>query len=448
MPVLSGVGHLNAEIAPTAENTGETDLATREAEYEKFVWDNLRRNYLGNYLHGMLGMTGFRLVNTPTFLPAYLHMISGSNTIVGLGLALQQVGGVISPIFGASQIEHRTKVMPAAMWMGGLARTAVAGIAISGWLLKGNALVGSILGFMLMFGIFMGAQRVVFSLLMAKVIPISRRGRLQAWRNATGSLIAAALAYVAGRYLIGPNVFGNGYGTTFVLAVILTTLGLTALQLFLKEPEPPTTRRQSRFRDRLREFPRLITEDRAYAYFLVVQMLSSCGRIATPFYILYVGASMHMTGKLIGALSFAYIGADAISNLVWGYLGDKTGFRLVLLFSLMAWAASTLLLLEVHTTWAVFLAFFGLGAGQAGYMMSAQTMILEFGQRDDLPMRIAVSATAESITATLAPLVGGKVADLLGYNVVFGLSIGVLIAGLVLLVVAVKEPRTARLAAM
>ena len=35
-------------------------------------------------------------------------------------------------------------------------------------------------------------------------------------------------------------------------------------------------------------------------------------------------------------------------------------------------------------------------------------MILEFGARDDLPMRIAVSATAESITATLGPLVGGR----------------------------------------
>ena len=235
---------MDAKIEPDAA-AGETDLATREAQYEKFVWDNLRRNYLGNYLHGMLGMTGFRLVNTPTFLPAYLHMISGSNSIVGLGLALQQVGGVISPIFGASQIEHRTKVMPAAMWMGGLARTAVLGIALSGWWLKGNVLVTSILGFMLMFGIFMGAQRVVFSLLMAKVIPISRRGRLQAWRNATGSLIAAGLAYLAGRYFIEPNLFGNGYGTTFICAFVLTSLGLSALQMLLKEPEPPTTRTQT-----------------------------------------------------------------------------------------------------------------------------------------------------------------------------------------------------------
>ena len=35
--------------------------------------------YAGHYLHGMLGMTGFRLVNAPTFLPAYLHAVSGSN---------------------------------------------------------------------------------------------------------------------------------------------------------------------------------------------------------------------------------------------------------------------------------------------------------------------------------------------------------------------------------
>src|SRR3954467_13768409 len=110
-------------------------------------------------------------------------------------------------------------------------------------------------------------------------------------------------------------------------------------------------------------------------------MFSSVGRIATPCYVLYVWASVHMTGALLGALSFAFIGADAISNLVWGYLGDKTGFRLVLLFSLIAWAASTVLLIGVHEPWAIFLAFFGLGAGQAGYNMSARTMILEFGAR-------------------------------------------------------------------
>lgn len=451
-PVCCRRDRLDAKIAPADRvpetASEETDLAAREAAYEAFVWDNLRRNYLGNYLHGMLGMTGFRLVNAPTFLPAYIHMVSGSNTIVGLALALQQFGGVVAPIFAGSQVEHRKKVMPAAMWMGGLGRVAILCMALSGWFLKGQPLLIALLFFIGMFGLFMGAQRVVFSLLLSKVIPLSRRGRLQAWRNATGGAIAAVLAWVAGKYFIGPNLFGNGYSTTFVFAFVLTSLGLSALQILLREPEPPTTRPKARFRERLRDFPQLIAQDRGYAFFLVVQMLATSARIATPFYILYVGHQIHLTGSVLGLLSTAFLGADTLSNLVWGNLGDRTGFRLVLLFSIVTWIGATVLLLGVHSTPAIFLAFFGLGAAQAGYMMSAQTMILEFGHRDDLPMRIAVSATAESITATAGPLIGGWMADLFGYGIVFGASVGMLAAALVILITAVKEPRTARLAAL
>jgi len=448
---------LDAKTEPSeAEAADATDLAEREAAYEKFVWDNLKRNYIGNYLHGMLGMTGFRLINAPTFLPTYIFQVSGSNTVVGLALALQQLGGIISPIFAGSQVEHRKKVMPAAMWMGGLGRVAILCIALAGWFVPNTPihvalpfgaamtvkpLEWALLFFITMFGIFMGAQRVVFSLLMSKVIPLSRRGRLQAWRNATGGAIAAVLASLAGTYLIGPNLFGNGYGVTFICAFVLTSLGLSALQILLREPEPPTTRPQGRFRDRLREFPALIRQDRGYAFFLLVQMLATAARIATPFYILYVGQSIHLTGATLGLLSLAFLGADTASNLIWGYLGDKTGFRLVLLLSVIGWIAATALLLNVHTTPAIFLSFFGLGAAQAGYMMAAQTMILEFGAREDLPMRIAVSATAESITATLGPLIGGQVADHFGYDVVFGASLGFLAAALLILVLAVREPR-------
>lgn len=431
----------DAPSAPAAQEQAGDDLAAREAAYEKFVWDNLRRNYLGNYLHGMLGMTGFRLVNAPTFLPAYLFAVSGSNTIVGLALALQQVGGIISPIFGATKVEHRTKVMPAAMWMGGLGRLAILGMGLAGWFLSGQPLVWALLFFILMFGIFMGAQRVVFNLLMSKVIPISRRGRLQAWRNATGGLIAAILAWVAGKYFIETNLFGNGYSTTFVFAFLLTSAGLWALQLLLKEPEPPTVRPQSRFRDRLKDFPQLISQDKAYAFFLVVQMLATSARIATPFYILYVGKVIGADGATLGLLSFAFLGADTASNLVWGYLGDKTGFRLVLIVSIIGWVGATLMLLNLHEPGPIFAAFALLGASLSGYMMAANTMILEFGNRDDLPMRIAVSATAESITATAGPLIGGVVAELYGYNTVFLASLGFLAAAFVVLILGVRDPR-------
>ena len=39
-------------------------------------------------------------------------------------------------------------------------------------------------------------------------------------------------------------------------------------------------------------------------------------------------------GALIGGLSFAFLGADTLSNLLWGPMGDRLGFRIVYILSL------------------------------------------------------------------------------------------------------------------
>ena len=49
-----------------------------------FVQANLRRNTIANFAHGMLGMTGFRLIAAPTFVPSYIFMLTGSSFAVGL----------------------------------------------------------------------------------------------------------------------------------------------------------------------------------------------------------------------------------------------------------------------------------------------------------------------------------------------------------------------------
>lgn len=440
---MSTLSEDETESAPQV--VADDDLRQREAAYDQFVWDNLKRNYVGNFVHGMLGMTGFRLVNAPTFLPAYLHLVSGSNFIVGLGLSLQQVGSVISPLIASSRVEHLPKVMPAAVLFGSLVRLAILGMALVGWFLKGEALVVALLAFIFLFGVFIGAQRVAFSLIISKVIPISHRGRLQAWRNAAGGLVAAVLAYVAGKYIIGSNAFGNGYSTTFVLAFVLTSAGLWVLQLLLREPTPPSVRAQTSFYARLKDAPRLITEDRAFGLFLLVQMTATSARVAAPFYILYVGQQMQMSGALLGLLTLIFLGADTVSNIAWGYLGDRAGFRWVLLGSIGMWALGTLVLMAVHSPLPIFVAFAALGASQAGYLMAVSTIILEFGARQDLPMRIALSTTAEGVTATIAPLLGGPLADALGYGAVFQISVVLLLFAFAVLW-TMRDPRNGAIA--
>jgi MFS family permease len=421
---------------------GETE---REAVFEGFVWKNLRRNYAGHFVHGMLGMTGFRLVNAPTFIPAYLHLISGSDFFVSLGASLQQLGGVISPIAGAAQIEHRKKILPVSMFLGTMMRVQILGIALAGWFLGGTPLLVSVLLFLFLLGLFSGPQGVAFQFLLAKMIPIERRGQLQGWRNLTGGVIAASLSYFAGTYLVGHNVFGNGYSTTFTLAFILTSLGLTAFRFLVREPEPPSVRSRSSIRERMRDLMPMLRSNPGFMYFMIARTFAIASRVAQPFYIIYVGKQIGFSGDVVGTLSLAFLGADTVMSVGWGYLADRYGFRSNFVIALAFWISSTVLLMSVTSPFWLFVAFFGLGAGNSGYQMSAQNIVFEFGHRDDMAMRLAFSNTAESIMSALGPLVGGVIAASLGYHAVFWVAIASEAIALVLLVALVEEPRKKRL---
>lgn len=131
-------------------------LEEREAAYEDFVWKNLKRNYAGHFIFGMLGMTGFRLMYAPTLLPAYLYSLSHSATLVGLATAVQQVGQMLSPLFGASQIEHRTKILPVSQRIGTGVRTSILCIALTGWFVPAQYQFGVIMALLLVLGMLNG----------------------------------------------------------------------------------------------------------------------------------------------------------------------------------------------------------------------------------------------------------------------------------------------------
>jgi MFS family permease len=400
-----------------AERVAEDDANDR------FVAENLKRNFIANFGHGMLGMTGFRLVNAPTFVPAYVFMLTGSSMMVGVSQALQQTGAILSPLLSASAIEDKARILPNAV------RTGM--------------LIGSILLFLFLFGYFNGAQRVTFQMLMAKVIPLAQRGRLQGYRNLAGGAIAAALSWWAGSTLIANNTLGNGYATTFMLSFILTSLGLMVLTLLIREPDSYRRRAPMTLRTRLRELPQLL-EERSYKFFLVAQLLSTAGRIGVPFCILHASKVMTLDGHAVGLFSFAFLGADTVANLAWGALGDRKGFRLVFLASIGVWIGGFVLMLMAGDTSGFVIAFAALGAASSGYMMSAQTLVLEFGAREDIPMRLAISTTAETSVAAIGPLIAGVIATRFGFVSLIGLSIMLLIMALTVLLFLVDDPRHSR----
>jgi MFS family permease len=410
------------------------------AEHARTVEENLPRNFRASFIHGVLGMTGFRLIYAPTIIPAYIVMLTGSPAAVGLGAALLQLGGTISPIASGSRIEHRSHILPYAIRVGSLMRLMILGLALAGWMLTGNALIAVTFACFLLLGFFSGAQRVAFQALMSKLIPITKRGRLQGYRNFAGGLIAAVLAWVAGNYFIADEWLGNGYATTFLFAFVLTSAGLVVLQTMIREPAAPVSRPQMPMLERMREFPELL-RNRDFAAFLVVQCFSTMARAGGPFWTVYAGMKLGLDGALIGGLSFAFLGSDTVSNMVWGPMGDRYGFKLIYVLALIATIAGIVLMLLGDSATPIYAGFVMLGIGASGWMLSASTMVLEFGNSEDIPMRLAFVTTVEGAIAAAGPIVAGLLVASYGFAPLFVIILASLAVALAILVFKVREPR-------
>jgi MFS family permease len=414
--------------------------AQAEAAFEVAVRASLRRNFLAHLCHGLLGQTGMRLINAPTFVPAYVFALTGSELAVGVARGFQYLGMFLSPVVGATVIEHRRQVVPVALWVGALMRVQILGLALSGLLLAPPAALIATSLFLGLFGTFLGVQGVAFNFLVAKVIPVDRRGVLVGLRNALSGLTAAVVAIYAGRELVEHDVLGNGYAATFLLAFVLTSCGL-AMIAFVREPESPRVRAVSRVSERLRDLPALLRSDRDFTRYFLARALAVTGRMAVPFYWIYAGRRMELSGSRLGELTAAFILAQSVGNLLWGVVADRVGFRVVFLASLGLWMLSALLLLETGSYARLVVVFAGLGAGLGGFQMSAQSLVLEFGSRHNLPLRIAVASSEAEFVAAAGAVAGGALAMWVSLEAVFAVAIGSQAVALLIVMVSVREPR-------
>ena len=399
----------------------------------------LPRNVAVQWAHGLLGQTGFRLVAAPTFLPAYLFALSGSDFVVGLARSLQALGTVVTPVIGASRIGHRKKILGITLAASGLMRVQVLGMALAGLLLGAGAAVYAVVLFLALMGLFQGIAQVTMNSLRAKVIPPHRRGSVDGVRNFLAGLSSAALSYAAGVYLVDANVFGNGYAATFLLAFGIAALGWFALALTW-EPRAESVRGRESIRETFRAVGPILRDQPVFRRFFAARALGSCGRMALPFYILFLGTRIELDGAALGLFTAVWMATSSLAVLVWGLLADWRGHKLVMVATLFCWMASHVQLLTVQSETGAVAFFVLVGLASGGFNQAGQNMVMLLGQLRDIPIRLAASGAAVNLVGAVGPFLGGAIVYFTGHVALFALTIALQSVALVLLVRWVPEP--------
>ena len=399
---------------------------------------HLRRNFTALLIHGLLGQTGFRLLQAPTFLPAYLSLLAGNNSAIGIARALQSLGMSLSPYLAAWMVERRTYVKRLAVSFGALMRSQILLLSLTAFFVpRRHALVAVwiVIG---MWGLASGLQNVSFNFIISKVIPPMKRGRLLGLRNATSG-ITLLFVSVLGGWIVDRSPFPAGYAWTFLLAFVLTSLGLVA---FATIHETPTLNPQpaTPFVARLKSIPALLAGEPGFKRFFAARLLGTAGRSSIPFYILYVGQRYELSGSRLATFTIVFTLANAAGAMIWGLLADHRGFRIVFLAGLCVWMAGNALVLTTGVLWTAYVVFFLVSFGASGFMLAGQNLVLEFGDEQNRAMRIGATNASSELVGALGYLGAGLLADLAPLRWVFWLSLAFQLAAL-LQIRKVREPR-------
>lgn len=413
------------------------------ANVDPEVARHFRRNFIVNALDVTNWLFGASFVSVNAILPVYASHLTDSPIVIGLIPALTDAGWFLPQLFLAPFVERLPRKLPVVAWLGALERVPyfVLPFAVL-WFDRLPRPTVVILFIVLMFwkSIGSGISATPWQELIAKVIPVSHRGRFFGLAHLAGQLLG-----VAGSALAALILYAWPYPQNFALSFLVGCLGIGASYIFVMAtiepaqtpaPQPPHSNRQY-----TRRLFQILKQNANFRTYLLSRWLAYLGGMAGGFLAVYAIKQFHLPDSQAAVFTGILYGAAVIGYGVWGPLGDRWGNKRVLQVASSLWLVALGVALWASDAWGFYLVFVLLGFGSAGVVLSDFNIALEFGPEAERPTYIGLTRTITGPALFIAPLVGGWIAQRWSYSTLFVVSLIFALAGLLLLWLRVREPR-------
>ncbi len=419
-------------------------------EVQQQIERNFRFNFLVNSLDGASYWFGYSFIAPTIILPLYISHFTNNPLIIGLIPFLNTAGFLLPQLFTSNFVERAPlkKYFPVNLGFF-LERLPVFFLAPSAYFWAVNQPALALASFFLLYAWYCGGAGLIivgWQDMVAKIIPVDKRGRFFGITNfignASGIFGALAVAYVLGR-----SDFPSAFVFSFTAAAILIFLSWAFLSL-TREPAVHTNKPRVSQTQYLRSLPEIVRKDRNFSKYLLSSIVFSLGGMATGFLIVYTADTWNLPDSQAGAFIIAMQVGQAISNLFFGFLADRTGHKLNLEICALVSAVSLVLAIIAPSPVWFFLVFFLRGAVVAGTFISGISIVYEFTGAENRPTYIGLANTIPGVASAIAPLIGGWLAGAVSYQWMFALTALIAVVSWGLLRFTVREPRKASLSPM
>lgn len=410
---------------------------------EQFAEKNLGWNFSVNLWDITFITLGLSLISRETVIPVLVSQLTDSKLAIGLVPALWSLGFYLPQLLTANLAERMEYKKPFVMLIGSVFERLP--YLLIGLTVLTSAISAPTLALVVVLaGVGLASSGAGIATpawldMIAKVIPVQRRGIWAGLGHGLGALMGIVGAYFVARILVS-YAFPNNYALLFFLAFGLVVLSWVGLALN-REPPSPLTKEVLPLQRYLGQLPAVLGRDSNYRRYLVSKSLVNLGAMSTGFFAVYGTEVFAIDGAGVGLLTGILIGTQAIANPLWGLLGDRVGHKIVLAMAGFAITLAPLSALAAAGMPLLMLTFVFLGTYLAAEQASSLNIILEFCAPEDRPTYIGLTNTLLAPMLILAPIFGGWLAGALGLRVMFNIALAVAISGTLLLFFWVREPR-------
>ena len=399
-------------------------------------------NYRWNFVAFLVDATcfgvAFSFVSPNSVLPAFVRQFTDSAPVIGLVTTVLNGCWLLPQLVSGRLINDKLRKKPYMLaGLGGRVLFWVVALAL--WAGLARYPTAMLILFFTSFGLFAasdGFTSVAWFDILARAIPLERRGRLMGFSHVASGLGGIGVGVLVGLILGSSNLpFPANYALIFTLAGVAFVPSVVALALIR---EPLTGRMSAETENRTRTgWLTPLLDDPIFRRLMLCRILVGLMTLAVPFYVIHAADELHLSGSVIGSFVVAQTLAKMVAGGFFGLTSERWGPRYVIRIGSAAAIAGPLFALVVHLVnggWVVRaypFVYVTLGVVESAWMLGFFNYLMEVAPDDTRPIYIGLSNTIMGVL-TLAPAVGGWLLEVTSYAVLFGVTVVLVALGFVL----------------
>ncbi|MFO7698356.1 MAG: MFS transporter [Anaerolineae bacterium] len=443
---MKGGGHQRYLPERLGENQDEAVVDTRSGASANAAQAFLERNQGWNFAVNVANMSLFNLAMSfiygSTVLSLYASYLTDSAVLIGLIPAVQNAMFFIPQLLLARHVQTLPRIKPFVTRLSLGERLPYGIVALTILLWPGAPRWAAYAILALSLTLAMGAGGVsnpAWKKMIAKVVPVRRRGLLFGTSNALGGLMGVGGAALS-RYVFARWEYPYTFGISFLLCFAAQMASWAILNLN-REPTVEVQSQALESREYWRRLPQLLRQDRNFSRFLISRTLAMLGTMGMAFYVVYARDAFQVSDVFVASLTMAALISQTVSTPLLGLIADWRGHKLLMELSGLFLVAAILTIIAAPQANWLYVVFVLVNVSMASGMIAGMAITMEFGPPEEMPTYSALASTVQALPILLAPLIGGWLVDWLGFQAMFITAVAFSLAGVLYMRLFVRDPR-------